>query len=158
MHSIRLMNVDMCDAIHLTPESRMGTVSFTLVSYAYTCRGFSSHIVLYMLWNVCAEYGILNLCSYLLCAVCGKSSMKGHCISTKHGEYEHSLLYVAVWFWLLHVTNFEDMVICWNLMKVPVTSEPSILLGHLLLFCSVCTKFFEGSVCFVFPGYCCREV
>lgn len=43
-------------------------------------------------------------------------------------------------------------------MKVPVTSEFFILLGHLLLLCGVCTKFFEGSVCFVFPGYCCREV
>lgn len=105
------------------------------------------------------EYGILNLCSFLLYAVCGqiKSSEKGHCISTK-----------PWWIWTIPsvhcclvsagtCSSFEN-VICWNLMKVPVTSKSFILLGYLLLLCGVCTKFFEGSVCFVFPGYCCREV
>jgi len=92
------------------------------------------------------------------CVVKVKALRKVTASVQNHGEYEHSLLYIAVWFRLLRVTSFENVIICWNLMMVPAISESFILLGHLLLLCGVCTKFFEGSVCFVFPGYCCREV
>jgi len=70
MHSLSLMNVDMYDKVQLMPESRTGTVSFTLVSFAYTCRWFSSHIVLYMLWNVCAGVWNFEFVFFRCCMQC----------------------------------------------------------------------------------------